>query len=565
MIVNLFKLGLGICLNKTIRIKEIEMKSIKYSLVGFLFIIGMAVSTQNDVLAATATVDTSDVHQTIEGFGASVAWEVWQLYSHSDKSELYNYLFNELGLDILRLRNIYDKSGEGYIFGLYGEIVDSFYSKSENEPKVMISSWSPPAELKSNGQLGYGGTLDSTAAGEFRYGNFAGYWMDALSRFEEIGIVPDYISIQNEPTFTASWPSCRFAPTETDTLAGYDQAFDSVYNRLQGLASPPKFLAAEVHGIGYNTFQDFANQFNHPEYIYGYAYHLYHGGDGNVNPDAFNSNLSAIASGYSSKPIFQTEYDYGGWFNTGWLMHNCLVHGNVSGYFYWAAVWSGTGGVPLIRLNSSSVYTIEQVYWVFRQYSKAIHSGWKRVGASVDEDSLRISAYLSPENDELSVIILNVSHSENSVDLDVSDFDISGANMLRTSSEENCDYIGDYNGSTIELPARSITTISTLYIEDVSGIEEENYNSPTTVSLSQNHPNPFSTLTTIEYTIANAGFVKLSIYDVSGREVEVLVNEMKPAGSHAVNFDAKGLSQGVYFCKLTSGRSSVQKKMILLK
>lgn len=563
MIVNLFKLGLRKCLNKTIRIKEIEMKSIKYSLIGFLFISGMMVSTQNDVLAATATVDTSEVHQTMEGFGASVAYEVWQLYSHSEKSEVYNYLFKELGLDILRLRNVYDR-GEDYIFGNYAEIVDSFYSKSENDPKVLISSWSPPAELKSNGELGNGGTLDSTSAGEFLYGDFAEYWMDALDEFAGYNIVPDYISIQNEPTFTASWASCRFAPTETDTLAGYDQALDSVYNRLQGLASPPKMLAAEVHGIGYGTFQAYANQFNH-DHAYGHAYHLYHGGDGNVNPDAFNVNLSAIASGYSDIPIFQTEYDYGGWFNTGWLMHNCLVHGNVSGYFYWAAVWSGTGGVPLIRLNSSSVYTIEQVYWVFRQYSKAIHSGWKRVGASVDADSIKISAFISPGNDELSIVILNVSHGEDSVDLaDVSGFDISGANMVRTSDTENSVLAGYYDGSTVNLPARSITTISTMYI---AGIEDKNDNDLNTVDcyLSQNYPNPFSTATTIEYSIAKAGFVKLSIYDVSGREVEVLVDEVKQAGSHAVDFDADGLSQGVYFYKLTSGGNSTKKKMILIK
>jgi glucuronoarabinoxylan endo-1,4-beta-xylanase len=540
------------------------MKSIKYSLIIFLFIIGMVVSTQNDVLAATAAVDTSEVHQTMEGFGASVAYEVWQLSTHSEKGEVYNYLFKELGLDILRLRNVYDRNDD-YIFGLYEEIVDSFYSKSENEPKILISSWSPPADLKSNGELGNGGTLDSTWSGEFLYGDFAQYWVDALDSFATVDIVPDYISIQNEPTFTASWSSCRFAPTETDTLAGYDQALDSVYNRLQELASPPEFLAAEVHGIGYNTFQNFANQFNHPEYIYGHAYHLYHGGDGNVNPDAFNGNLSAIASGYSSKPIFQTEYDYGGWFNTGWLMHNCLVHGNVSGYFYWAAVWSGTGGNPLIRLNSSSIYTIEQVYWVFRQYSKAIHYGWKRIDATIDADSLRISAFIDPAGNELSTIILNVSHSADYVDIDFGGFNMLGANMIRTSDGESCDYIGDYNGSTVDLPARSITTISTLALTGVVGIEEENYDSPAAVSLSQNYPNPFSTATTIEYSIAEAGFVKLSIYDISGREVETLVEEFKPAGKYTFTFKVNDLSPGVYFYKLSSDGNSIQRKMLLLK
>lgn len=536
------------------------MKSIKYSLIGFLFIIGMTISSHNDVLAATATVDTNEVHQTMEGFGASVAWEVWQLYNHSEKSEVYNYIFKELGLDILRLRNIYENAGEEYIFGLYGEIVDSFYSLSENEPKIMISSWSPPADLKSNDNL-VGGTLKSEG-GEYLYGDFAQYWMDALDEFEGVGIVPDYISLQNEPDWFRDHETCRLEPTENDTSAGYDQALDSVYQRFQGLVSPPMILSPEVLGIGYNRLQNYASQFNH-DHVDGYAYHLYHGGDGNVNPDAFNANLTAIANSYTGKPIFQTEYDKGDWFNTAWLMHNCLVHGNISGYLYWALVW-GPAGKPLVTLDGSS-YTINQVYWAFRQYSKAIHYGWKRVGASANEDSIRISAYLSPESDEMSIVIINVGHSDEDLDLDITGFDISGANMLRTSEEEKCDYIGDCNGSTIDLPARSITTISTLYIEDVSGIGEEDYDSPASVSLSQNYPNPFNDLTTIEYYIEEANLVRLVVYDVSGREVKRLVDGRMPAGNHTVNLDARSLPSGVYFYQLKTTGNKMQREMILLK
>jgi len=526
-----------------------------------LFVLfGVSFFVQTDVSAATAMVDTSEVHQTMEGFGASVAWEVWQLYSHSEKGEIYNYLFKELGMDIIRLRSVYDR-GEDYIFGLYEEIVDSFYSKSENDPKILISSWTPTTDLKSNDNL-VGGTLDTTETGEYDYGGFAQYWMDVLDEFESVGIVPDYISIQNEPDWGESHATCRFNPTENSEYAGYDQALDSVYQRLQGLSSSPKILAPEVLGIGYNNFQNYASEFNH-DHADGYAYHLYHGGEGNVDPDAFNSNLSAIAGSYTDKPIFQTEYDIGDWFNTGWLIHNCLVRGNVSGYLYWASVWN-PAGKPLITLDGSS-YTINREYWAFRQYAKAIHYGWKRVGASVDGDSVRISAYIAPENNDLSIVVINIGHSDEDLDLDIPGFDISGANILRTSEEEKCDYIGDYNGSTIDLPARSITTISTLYIDDVSGIEEENYDSPAVLSLSQNCPSPFSTSTTIEYSIADEGFVNLSIYDVTGRELQSLVNEIKPAGTHTVDFNSKGLPQGVYIYRLEMGGNSVQNKMLLLK
>jgi endo-1,4-beta-D-glucanase Y len=83
--------------------------------------------------------------------------------------------------------------------------------------------------------------------------------------------------------------------------------------------------------------------------------------------------------------------------------------------------------------------------------------------------------------------------------------------------------------------------------------------------LKQNDPNPFVMATTIEYSIAEAGFVKLAIYDVSGREVKNLVEEVMPAGNHTFDFDAKGLSPGIYFYQLKAGVSNIQKKMILLK
>jgi glucuronoarabinoxylan endo-1,4-beta-xylanase len=543
------------------------MKRFKHAFIVFFVVTALMVFTRNDILAATATVDTSEIHQTIEGFGASLAWWYWDLYSLTTREAVYNYLFKELGLDILRLRNIYRK-GEDYGFSILGEIVDSFYSYSENDPKIMISSWSPPGDLKSNNSISNGGTLDTTETGEYVYGDFAQYWVDALNRFAEVDIKPEYISIQNEPDYTATWESCRFYFTENAAMAGYDRALDTVYLKLQELETPPKILGPECIGISYNTFQNYVAEFNHNEYIYGYAYHLYHGGsENNTDPDAFIPNLTTIATNYSDKPIFETEYDYGGWFNTAWLMHNCLVYGNVSGYFYWTIVSSSSGSNAFITVSGGSSYTISQVYWAFRQYSKAIHSGWKRVGANVDDDSLRISAYISPGNDELSIVVINISHSNDSMDLSVPGFDISGANMLRTSAGEKCDYIGDYNGSTLDLPARSITTISTLYIEDVSGIEEENYDSPNTFdfSLAQNYPNPFNARTIIEYSIREAGFVKLAIYDMLGREVKILVERIMPAGKHTVDVGLTGLSSGIYFYRLETGGKNIQKKMVLVR
>ena len=88
---------------------------------------------------------------------------------------------------------------------------------------------------------------------------------------------------------------------------------------------------------------------------------------------------------------------------------------------------------------------------------------------------------------------------------------------------------------------------------------------PVSYNLSQNYPNPFNPVTTIEYSIVKSGIVKLTIFDILGNEVAALVNEMKNTGTYIVDFNASGLSSGVYFYKLEAGDFRDVKKMLLLK
>jgi len=108
-------------------------------------------------------------------------------------------------------------------------------------------------------------------------------------------------------------------------------------------------------------------------------------------------------------------------------------------------------------------------------------------------------------------------------------------------------------------------------ITNVEDEKENIVNQPTEFRLEQNYPNPFNPITKIKYTIPNVTLsevegsrVQLKVYDVLGNEVAVLVNENKPSGNYEVDFNASGLSSGVYFYKLTSGSFSQTKKMILL-
>jgi len=86
---------------------------------------------------------------------------------------------------------------------------------------------------------------------------------------------------------------------------------------------------------------------------------------------------------------------------------------------------------------------------------------------------------------------------------------------------------------------------------------------PDRTALHQNYPNPFNPLTIIDYRLSIGGSVRLSVFDLLGREIAVLVNEEKPPGSYTVTWNAEGMTSGVYFCQLRTGAEVLVRKMIL--
>jgi hypothetical protein len=88
---------------------------------------------------------------------------------------------------------------------------------------------------------------------------------------------------------------------------------------------------------------------------------------------------------------------------------------------------------------------------------------------------------------------------------------------------------------------------------------------PKQFQLEQNYPNPFNPSSTIRYDIPKSSFVKISVYDILGREIRVLVNQVKSPGRYEITFNANGLASGVYFYKIRTEEFTQIKKMILMK
>jgi chitinase len=100
-----------------------------------------------------------------------------------------------------------------------------------------------------------------------------------------------------------------------------------------------------------------------------------------------------------------------------------------------------------------------------------------------------------------------------------------------------------------------------VWVTTVKKIEEI----PESFSLSQNYPNPFNPSSVIKYSLPNTAWVRLEVFNLIGQEIAVLVNEEQKAGNHEVIFQNPGLGSGVYFYRLTAGKLTDTRKMIIVR
>ncbi len=107
--------------------------------------------------------------------------------------------------------------------------------------------------------------------------------------------------------------------------------------------------------------------------------------------------------------------------------------------------------------------------------------------------------------------------------------------------------------------------------EDLDGALSEHQilrvvvSAPREFGLSKNFPNPFNPVTSFSYTLPHQEHVLLEVYDLIGNKIATLVNEIKPAGTYPVHFDASAFHSGVYFAKIKAGNFTALQKMILVK
>lgn len=281
-----------------------------------------------------------------------------------------------------------------------------------------------------------------------------------------------------------------------------------------------------------------------------------------------------------------------------------IVVGEIDGDYYAFIGLERMGGVMVYKISDPSSPEFIQ-YITTRDFSGDPAAG--SAGNMGPEGLIFIPANESPNGKNLLVVTYEISGSvqvfeinEGTVPVELNSFVASlegnSVNLVwRTSSESNnkgfeversidnqtyakiAEISG--NGTTSEMNFYSFTdknVNSGKYYYRLKQIDfngdftysetiEISINQPESFSLSQNFPNPFNPSTTITFSVPEKSNVSLQVYDLLGKEIATLMNEVKAAGNYTINFDASRLSSGVYYYRLVAGNFISVRKMNLIK
>jgi glucuronoarabinoxylan endo-1,4-beta-xylanase len=415
-------------------------------------------------------VDPSITHQEMVGFGGALTWYSDRMISSSKKNEIAQLLFNDLGTDIVRFQAFYypddypnykgtanmNYDNSAALYNTTNQIY-ALMNGLDPEIKILLSSWGPPAALKSNNSERQG-TLRKDGDG-FVYDEFAQYWVDIL---DNIPFNPDYISIQNEPSYVnPGWTTCQWAGTETPTLPGYNIAFDKVNERIQTREDRPMMIGPESPNT--DSFSSFADALESKDHLGMYCYHPYNLNNGSTQSQ-IDQALSTIKN-YSDRPNIMTEFsDNLSWFNTATFINSTLTKGNSSGYIYWKMVWSTPSGTDpeaaMISINQSGNYTITPYYYLMKHFSKDINAGDKRVEVVSENTALSVSGFINEEGSQLTLVVINTGSTSSTIDLAIKDHSISTIEAVQSKVGSYYQDVDVDIDEGLLFPSQSITTIT---------------------------------------------------------------------------------------------------------
>jgi hypothetical protein len=379
------------------------------------------VCTPTGEVEAEVTIDPAARHQTLVGFGASLAYAEDYIAEHSDREELYDAFFDEAGLDVLRLRNRYD-DGEEDPLASTSAIVSAASERLGQAPVLFLSSPTPPAALKANGSRTCNGdpevcTLASLPGGGFDYAGFASYWRSSLEAYYAAGVRPDFISIQSHPNWIApdgvALDACIFLPEEGTTTVtvddvstevsypGYREALSQVKSAIASLPDLPLIGAPET-GVG--GLAEFVAPLDDNAFD-ALAFHGYGVEPESVDPELLDA-VGELAD-ERERPALLTEMQSEG-LETAVMIHHAITDADASTYLQNDLVLTNADSGALgLALLTDDGFELQANFYAFLHYAKHTNPGWLRVDAATGSSGLLGSAWLAPDQSALTVVLVN--------------------------------------------------------------------------------------------------------------------------------------------------------------
>lgn len=509
------------------------------SIAAFLFFILMAPQAHAQT---GAVVYLDSLRQVIRGFGAANIRPWRPDMTAGEIQTAFGTGPGQLGFSILRLR-VPSATTE---FALNLPTAQAAYNMGVT---IMASPWSPPAAMKTSNNI-VGGELYDTS-----YASYAAHLKSFVDYMAANGVPLYAVSVQNEPDITVTYESCDW--TSAQMLK---------FVKEQGNAVATKLMAPESYNFNPTIANAILNDSAATANIDIIAGHIYGGG-----------RTPYPLAAQKGKELWMTEYlinspGSGANMDTSWQgamatavsIHD-VMNAGMNAYIWWYIVRYYGPIADGERLDPKG--SVTKKGYAMSQFARFIRPGYQRVLSWVPRGMVSMTAYKS--NSKVIVVALNsdTSSVEQTVTLQnlAAPMSVSALTPYVTSATKNCEagtsVAVSKDSFTATLDASSITT----FVGDiVVGVEEEP-SVPRTTELFQNYPNPFNPETAVSYQLSEATAVRMSIFDLLGREVDVLVDEVKGPGVHKVVWNASHVPSGMYFCRLLAGSYVGTRKMLLLR
>jgi glucosylceramidase len=389
---------------------------------------------QGDPVAAphSVRVDASQSFQTIEGFGGafteSAAVTFYKL-PREKQAELLRAYFDPVqghGYSLCRTHiNSCDFSSGNYAYAEVAEdhdlrhfsvardrqallpLIHDAFQAAGGPLKLLASPWSPPAWMKTNGQMTRGGKLKPDCRQ-----TWATYYCRYIREYEREGVPIWGISVQNEVEATQTWESCLYSSAEERDFV---RDYLGPALRRDGLTDIKLLVfdhnrdhVAEHAGL---IYADPAAA----QYVWGAAFHWYMG-------DWFE-NLQRLHDAYPEKQLLFTEGCQEGGPHLGeWSLGERYARSMINdlnrwtvGWIDWNLILDETGGYNHAGNNCSAPVMIDtknceilyqSSYYYIGHFSRYIRPGARRLGCSSDCDALETTAFLNPDG-QIAVVVLN--------------------------------------------------------------------------------------------------------------------------------------------------------------